>query len=232
MTSPAETSTPEARPTAEMRTALALQNDPLPALLTRLKISDWQVLIAGDGSGNAADKACGWAGILIDQQTRGRRISYGAVNAGSINFAETMPYLQLLTWFDQYYGKDRLEKHGSIRVHIVTDSQVVAGWGAAAMSPTSRTPRKQGPYWAAMRYLRSLGYICEFHWAPRQSTQLNIMADLIAGLSRAAMIEFPGTETTATATICQRAATAIEQLDFQTPCGDPLDVYVDTWADT
>ncbi len=197
----------------------------MPALLTRLAISEWDLLLAGDGSGNNSDKACGWAGILIDRQTRGRRVSYGAVNQGSINFAETMPYLQLLTWFDQYHGKARLETRGSLRVHIVTDSQVVATWGAAAMSPTSLTPRKQGPYWAAMRYLRSLGYICEFHWLPRQTTTLNTMADLIAGLARSAMIELPGTEATDTATICQRAANAIGQLDFKSPDGTPLDVY-------
>lgn len=183
------------------------------------------MLLVGDGSGNASDKACGWAGILIDMQTRGRRVSYGAVNQGSINFAEMMPYLQLLTWFDQYHGKARLENRGSLRVHIVTDSQVVANWGAAAMSPTSLTPRKQGPYWAAMRYLRSLGYLCEFHWAPRQTTELNWAADLIAGLARAAVLDLPGDLHISSQTVGQRAAEAIGNLDFKSPDGTPLDVY-------
>ena len=163
--------------------------------------------------------------IAIDRQTRGRRVCYGAVNQGSISFAETIPYLHLLSWFDQHYGKERLHSLGSLNVHIVTDSQVVANWGTAAMSPSAPIPRKQYVFWAAMRHLRSLGYVCKFHWAPRLSTDLNWMADMIAGLARVAMIDLPGTQAVDSVTLGQRAATAISNLDFKSPDGDPLDVY-------
>ena len=159
------------------------------------------------------------------RQTRGRRVCYGAVNQGSISFAETIPYLHLLSWFDQHYGKDRLQSLGSLNVHIVTDSQVVANWGTAAMSPSAPIPRKQCVFWAAMRHLRSLGYVCKFHWAPRLSTELNWAADLIAGLARVAMIDLPGTQAIDSMTLGQRAATAISSLDFKSPDGNPLDVY-------
>lgn len=183
------------------------------------------MILIGDGSGNAWDKACGWSGILIDRQTRGRRVCYGAVNQGSITFAETIPYLHLLSWFDQHFGKDRLKNLGSLNVHIVTDSQVVANWGTAAMSPSGVVPRKQCVFWASMRHLRSLGYICTFHWAPRMSSQLNWAADMIAGLARVAMIDLPGTQNIDNLTLGQRAATAIGNLDFKSPTGDPLDIY-------
>lgn len=210
---------------AESRTPLNPQDDPLQPLLDKLGITDWDILIAGDGSGNSWDAACGWCAILIDRHTRGRRVSYGAVNQGSINFAETLPYLQLLTWFDQHHGKTRLESKMVLTVHIVTDSQVVANWGTAAMSAGTKTPRKQGPFWAAMRYLRSIGYVCHFHWAPRQTTQMNWAADLVAGLARAAMLNLPNVPAANDVTIGQRAAQALSELQFQSPDGDPVDVY-------
>ena len=209
----------------EFRTPVATVNDPLEPLLQRLSIIEYSLLLVGDGSGNAEEKACGWAGILIDQQTRGRRVSYGAVNKGSINFAETMPYVQLLSWFDQHHGKERLQNLGSLNVHIVTDSQIVAKWGTAAMTPGSPVPRKYGAYWSAMRYFRSLGYVCTFHWAPRMSTNLNWASDLIAGLARVAMVQLPSESASSDMTIAQRAAETIGQLDFHSPSGAPLDVY-------
>jgi len=213
------------QPSADFRTPLTTESDPLQPLLDRLHITTYDLLLIGDGSGNAWDKACGWAGILIDRQTRGRRVCYGAVNQGSISFAETIPYLHLLSWFDQHYGKERLQSLGSLNVHIVTDSQVVANWGTAAMSPSAPIPRKQCVFWAAMRHLRSLGYVCKFHWAPRLSTELNWAADLIAGLARVAMIDLPGTQAVDSMTLGQRAAIAISSLDFKSPDGNPLDVY-------
>lgn len=217
--------TAESQPSADFRIPLTTEYDPLQPLLDRLHITTYDLLLVADGSGNAWDKACGWAGILIDRQTRGRRVCYGAVNQGSISFAETIPYLHLLSWFDQHYGKERLQSLGSLNVHIVTDSQVVANWGTAAMSPSAPIPRKQCVFWAAMRHLRSLGYVCKFHWAPRLSTELNWAADLIAGLARVAMIDLPGTQAVDSMTLGQRAATAISSLDFKSPDGNPLDVY-------
>jgi len=213
------------QPSADFRAPLTTEYDPLQPLLARLHITTFDLLLIGDGSGNAWDKACGWSGILIDRQTRGRRVCYGAVNQGSISFAETIPYLQLLSWFDQHYGKERLQSRVVLNVHIVTDSQVVANWGTAAMSPSAPIPRKQCVFWAAMRHLRSLGYVCTFHWAPRLSTELNWMADMIAGLARVAMIDLPGTQAVDSMTLGQRAATAISNLDFKSPDGNPLDVY-------
>lgn len=139
--------------------------------------------------------------------------------------ASQRPYVQLLSWFDQHHGKERLQNLGSLNVHIVTDSQVVANWGTAAMTPGSPVPRKYGAYWSAMRYFRSLGYVCTFHWAPRMTTNLNWASDLIAGLARVAMVQLPSESASSDMTIAQRAAETIGQLDFHSPSGVPLDVY-------
>lgn len=57
------------------------------------------------------------------------------------------------------------------------------------------------------------------------SSDLNWMADMIAGLARVAMLDLPGTQDVDSLTLGQRAATAISNLDFQSPDGNPLDVY-------
>lgn len=115
----------------------------------RLDIREWDVLLVGDGSGQTWERVCGWAAILVDRQTRGRRVFYGAANMGSNNFAECLPYLQALTWFDQFHGRDRLKASGFLRGHVVTDSQAVATWANQALRPersalhaarSSRTP--------------------------------------------------------------------------------------------
>jgi len=211
-------------PTSEGRSPQLEQLDPLQPLLQRLGITVWDLLLLGDGSGNAVDRPCGWAGILIDNQTKGRRVNFGAMNAGSINLAETMPYLSLLNWFDGQYGKARLESQGFLNVHVVTDSQVVATWGNAAMANDMRVPRKHGAFWASLRYLRTLGYVCHFHWESRQRSRFNWAADLIAGLSRVAMCS-AAQLTPADLTVAQNAARVISELDFEDPMTGPLDVY-------
>src|SRR5688572_22541252 len=72
----------------------------LQAVLQRTGISLWDVFIVGDGSGCKWDAGCGWSGILVDRETRGRKLFAGAATVGSVNFAEAMPYCQALNWYD------------------------------------------------------------------------------------------------------------------------------------
>ena len=136
-----------------------------------------------------------------------------------------MPYLQLLTWYDQHIGSQRLHISSTLEIHIITDSQVVANWGTRAMSRDGNVPRKQGAYWAAMRHLRSLGYLCHFHWVRRDTTQLNWAADLIAGLARAAILSLPGEALSDNQTVAQKASHVISTLDVRATDGSPLDIY-------
>lgn len=197
----------------------------LQAILDRIGNPQWDLLIVGDGSGSGWDRACGWAGILLDNQTRGRKLVYGAMNVGSVNSAESMPYLQALSWFDATQGKERLRTRGMLNVHVLTDSQVIANWGNRAMSPDGNLPRSNIAYWAAMREFRRLGYHCHFHWARRSTTQLNWVADLLAGMARRelqrafAVMDVPSD-------IAARALQAIQTVRFADPTtGEDIDIH-------
>jgi len=103
-------------------------------------------VLVGDCSGNSWEKACG----RVFWQTRGRSTYYGAIDKGSINLAETMPYLSLLSWYDKHYGKTRLDSSTVLRIHIITNSQVVAIWDTSAMQPSAPIPRIQGVFRSSM----------------------------------------------------------------------------------
>lgn len=195
--------------------------------MNRLGNPPWDLFIVGDGSGSGWAHACGWAATVIDRNHDARRFFYGAMDCGSVNFAESMPYIQALTWYDTHYGKELLQRLGYLRVVILTDSQVIAQWGNRAMAPEAADlPRKQLALWAAMRELRRVGYHCTFHWAPRMTTELNWAADLMAGLTRHAVIQALDPAYIAGADPAIRAANAVGNLVFYNPeTGERLDPY-------
>jgi hypothetical protein len=152
-----------------------------------------------------------------------RRFFYGALNAGSVNLAEAMPYQQALVWYDNNFGKARLRQTGTIRVHVITDSQVIASLGPRACQLATELPRKHIPVWAPLREYRQLGYDIRFHWAPRMTNQFNWAADVIAGLCSDQMKELgllPADRNTA-----QAAAAAIATVDFVDATNHPVDIY-------
>lgn len=202
----------------------------LQTVLDRLQIRLWDLLLVGDGSGSGWANHCGWGGVLVDRNNlvgrnfHGRRFFYGAMNQGSVNLAESMPYLHSLQWYDANFGKELLRSRGTLNVHILTDSQTIAQWGTRAMTPGTDVPRKGLVVWAAMRELRRVGYRCQMHWAPRLTTEMNWCADLIAGLCRVQMQA--ALAVNLDDTIANRAAQAFDQLVFRdSETGEPLTPY-------
>lgn len=215
-------------PSGNLRTPAPVQaeNELLSAVMQRLGNPACDVFIVGDGSGSGWAEACGWAATLIDLRNQARRFFYGGMDCGSINFAEAMPYVQALTWYDVHYGKQMLKQLGHLNVHILTDSQVIARWGNAAVHASEHLPRKMIALWATVRELRRLGYHCKFHWAPRMTTELNWAADLIAGISRREIMNAMDPAYVNGADPATRAAAAIGNLIFHDPeTGDRLDPY-------
>lgn len=210
---------------AEMRQEREL----LQAVLDRLAINQWDLLLVGDGSGSGWAQCCGWAAVLIDRNhlldrnLYGRRFFYGAADPGSVNFAESMPYMQAINWYDVQYGRQLLHTKGVLNVHVLTDSQVIANWGNRATQPTTDLPRKAIPAWAAIREYSRLGYHFTMHWAPRMTTELNWAADLIAGLARRHVKEAMGE---LGSSMADRAAAALDRVTFCDPAtGQSLSPY-------
>lgn len=157
----------------------------LHEILAQLGITNWDLLICGDGSGSGWKDGCGWAATMVDRATQERRQFFGAMNAGSINLAELMPYLQALTWFHANGGRQRLhELSRPLVVHVLTDSQVIYQQGILVAQMDNPLPKTQEAQWASVRQLSRMGYQMNYHWIPRSTTALNWAADLLAGQSR------------------------------------------------
>lgn len=156
-------------------------------MLERLKITKWDLILIGDGSGNKWGYPCGWAVTAIERNSRDRKVFYGAMSSGTVNFAEMMAYLQPLTWYmnetkSQRAGDGRV-KRSTRRIHIITDSAYCRNRG------DSRDLAKytNKVLWGVFELIQRQGFQLEWHWEKRDTVALNTYADR---LSKAARIMF------------------------------------------
>jgi hypothetical protein len=139
----------------------------------------------------------------------------GVLNAGSINLAESMPYFQAMCWYDVTCGRKELETRGTVRCHILTDSQVVATWGNRAADVHAALPDSYRPIWGIFREWVRDGYQFHFHWADRNTTSLNNYCDLVAGLSRKSWVDGPDLHVS-----LDKTMTAIKELNITDPSSE------------
>jgi ribonuclease HI len=156
--------------------------EPLDQLLRRLHIDRWDLLIVGDGSGSDWKRAAGWASVSIDRLTMERRTWCGAVNRGTVNFAEIMAYLQPL----EFYATqeiDRRKDGRSVRpryIHILTDSEYCKNTGNAK----GGFAKKNAGLWSIFTVFERLGFVIRWHWIRRSSVGLNLYADAVSRAAR------------------------------------------------
>jgi hypothetical protein len=172
----------------------------LAALLKHLKLkdTDWDALIIGDGSGSSWKQGAGWAAVLIDKASRARKLFYGAMNTGTVTLGELFPYLHALSW---YTGNDGPGKHRrrelarvanrAMQIHIVSDSQIIV---TAGNHPESR--RSHAELWTAFNEFSRRGFEQTFHYIERDCVDLNILVDEISRSSRQALEPVFGTAVT------------------------------------
>lgn len=162
----------------------------LGEVLTSLGIHDWDVVVFGDGSGVGRARGCGWCVVLVDHFTGARKQFRGAMDPGTVNIAEMLPYHQALEWYHEAGpGKQRLYDRrlasGPVRklhVHVISDSEVVVNQGN---NPDKR--KANGSWWAAIDFLADKGYQLHWHWMGRDRTALNMYCDHISRQSREAV---------------------------------------------
>src|SRR5690606_3956202 len=113
------------KPTSRLRQRIDVRPPAglLTDILQKINATNCDMLIVGDGSGPGWQHASGWAATVVCMRHHARRFFYGAMNCGSGNMAELMPYIQTLTWYDTHYGRELLKTLGYLNVHILTDSQ-------------------------------------------------------------------------------------------------------------
>lgn len=147
--------------------------------------ADWDALIVGDGSGSGWNLACGWAAVLVDRRLSLRKDLHGAMNAGTSYLAELLPYVQAISWYAEGPGRALLlslrrhDPRATVRVHVVTDSEIVARQGDGKASR-----RKGGCYWKMIEALEAAGFETRWHWMARNRLGLNRLCDYLAGLCR------------------------------------------------
>jgi len=159
-----------------------IRNIDVNSVLRELNIENWDVLIIGDGSGSTWQNYCGWAALIIDRETQGRRLIGGNANMGSITFAEAMPYVQALSWFDHTYGSRRLKSVDKLSVHIVTDSTAIATIGSQISSKSKDSLRKHAYLAAFCQQMAKFRYDIQWHWLRREIADGNRLVD---GVSKA-----------------------------------------------
>jgi len=112
------------------------RDQPLEQILTELQITEWDLILIGDGSGSSWGHFTGWACVAVEPGGI-HHVFYGGCNSGTVNTAELTAYLNPLLWYLEQVlqDKSRTGEWGTIRnVHIITDSDYSQQQGNAHKS--------------------------------------------------------------------------------------------------
>jgi len=162
----------------------------LSKLRKKLGITNWDVMVVGDGSGSGWQLGAGWAAVLVDKYSGCRKLFYGAMNTGTVTLGELFPYLHALSWYTAKDGpgrtrlKDAKSASKKVGVHLVTDSQAVA---TAGNNPNSRHAHRE--LWTAFDEYQRRGFAIQFHHVARELVDLNILVDAIARQARLSLTD-------------------------------------------
>jgi hypothetical protein len=161
----------------------------LDGLLDHIGVTEWDVLLVGDGSGVGWADPIGSYCVLIDHKSGARTAFAAGLSAGTITIAEMLPYALAMLWYSSDQGpgpalvahKATVDRK-SVSVHVVSDSQAFVTMG------NNRASRRQHrPLWAMYTSMGAMGYDFKFHHVGRDRIALNVLADVGAGLARKAM---------------------------------------------
>jgi ribonuclease HI len=187
-------SRPHCRPYVPMEKLDIQDMADLATVVQRLGIPDnWDILIYGDGSGNARDKPCGWGWVLVDRHNQRRKVEWGALGCGSIVTAELLPTIHAMLWQLEYPGRIRAADLGRpVRVHVITDSETtVAHWRLLIRGGRgAQKLRRRRPLWNSLDGFEGSGYVFEFHWTRRNQFALHILADWLSKQASADLAAF------------------------------------------
>jgi hypothetical protein len=148
----------------------------LDQLARDLALGPHDLLLVGDGTGETYQSPAGWACIAYDRLLERAVVHVGALTAGSIKFAELLPFLHGLWFFDQEHRDDRLR---SYQVAVVSDSEVTVRCGNGDYAR-----RANGCLWAGIEWFERRAYAFQWHHVRRLSNGWNALVDSVAGKAR------------------------------------------------
>lgn len=148
----------------------------LQEIARSLGISDYDLLLIGDGSGNLVNAPAGWFCTLFDSKSEAIVDHFGGVNGGTNNYAELAPYCHAL-WSYHSQRKDNIG--GIVKVAIISDSEVTVRCGNGEYAR-----KANASIWAQIEWFERNHY--RLHWVhvPRNSNAFSEFADHIAGVVR------------------------------------------------
>jgi hypothetical protein len=149
----------------------------LRALVRDLNISDHDLLLVGDGSGEDYLKPAGWCCIGYDRLLKKAVVHAGMVTTGSIGIAELLPYWHSLWFFSQDHRDEKLRGY---RVAVVSDSEVTVRCGNRQYQR-----RANGSLWSGIEWFERRAYVFKWHYVRRLSNVWNELVDAIGGQMRA-----------------------------------------------
>ena len=148
----------------------------LEGLAESLSLPEYDLLLVGDGSGNAYTQPAGWACVAYDRLKGRATVHAGAATCGTNNFAELAPYAQALWFHHQDHGKNAATP---VEVVIVSDSELTVRCGNRQYGRTANMC-----LWAAVEWFERHGYTLTWVHVRRGSNAWNAWADQAAGYVR------------------------------------------------
>jgi len=145
-------------------------------LITKHEIHDWDLILVGDGSGNCWAGPVGYACFLYEKNNETPIKKFvGGANVGTINFAELMPYIAALRW----YNECKRKTDNPINVYILTDSKISADCGNRIAKRN-----KNGDMWASLDWFEDQGYCIQWIHINRNACEAHTIADQLASGGR------------------------------------------------
>jgi ribonuclease HI len=155
--------------------------DSLEALAEQLNLSDFDLLLVGDGSGTVYHQPAGWACVSYDRTLREAYVHTGAVSCGTNNFAELAPFVQALWYHHQAIHPLTSDP---LRVTIISDSEVTVRCGNRQYARNAN-----GSLWAAIAWFEEHGFDLNWRHIPRNSNAWAAWVDFVAKTGRCTMEE-------------------------------------------
>jgi ribonuclease HI len=152
----------------------------IQGFLTKHGVTEWDVLIFGDGSGTGWKDAGGFA-CLIHTRAGKRGSVVGGVTNTTINSMELFAYIAGLRY--HYYQMIKEKMPTPLKLHVFTDSAYVQNGGNG-----STVVKSNKDLWNDLHLFRTWGYELTFHLVHRNSTPMHVWADQKAGEARRALL--------------------------------------------
>jgi ribonuclease HI len=166
-------------------------------LLTLAQIPvDWNVIIAGDGSGSRYGYPGGWAAVIFDRESGFRKLLQGCTSDTTVNIMELSPYIYAMLWYTRGPGKALHIKIKAatpvgiaprlINVHVVTDCKIIADQGNNTVERETNLP-----LWRTIEAYERLGYKMYWHHVERELLAVNRLCDDLSKEMRRAILQLP-----------------------------------------